>query len=271
MITAAQVKELRSLTGAGILDAKTALTETGGDIQAATDWLRAKGMSKAAKKSSRETAEGLVGITIDGNVGTIIEVNCETDFVARNSDFGVFVQSLLATGKGLASAEELLATETDGSSIAEHLTGQVAKIGENLAIRRLRTVAGTQVASYIHNAVDDNLGKIGVLVAYDGKESPEGRKIAMHIAHSNPLGISRGDVPQDMIERERQVLKQKAIDAGKPEKIIDMIIEGGIKKYLAEQTLLNQKSIFDSTRTVGDIANSAGITVTGFVRYKVGE
>jgi len=271
MITAAQVKELRSQTGAGILDAKTALTETGGDIQAATDWLRAKGMSKAAKKSSRETAEGLVGIVVDGNAGTIIEVNSETDFVARNNDFGAFVRSLLATAKGLTTVGELLATETDGTAIAEQLTEQVAKIGENLVVKRLKTVSAAHVASYIHNAVDGDLGKIGVLVAYDGDESPEGRKIAMHIAHSNPLGISHEDVPEDMIERERQVLKQKAIDSGKPENIVDKIIEGGIKKYLSEQALLNQKSIFDTNQTVGAIAKAAGITVTDFVRYKVGE
>ncbi|MCY4259246.1 MAG: translation elongation factor Ts, partial [Rhodobacteraceae bacterium] len=231
----------------------------------------AKGMSKAAKKSSRETAEGLIGIAIDGNVGTIIEVNSETDFVARNSDFGAFVRSLLATARGLSTVEDLLATEAGGATVADQVTDQVAKIGENLVVRRLETVSAAHIASYVHNAVDDDLGKIGVLVGYDGNESTEGRRIAMHIAHSNPLGISHEDVPEDLVERERQVLKQKAVDSGKPENIIDRIIEGGLKKYLSEQALLNQKYIFDTNQTVGSIAKAAGITVTGFVRYKVGE
>ena len=271
MITAAQVKELRTLTGAGILDAKTALTETGGDIASATDWLRAKGMAKAAKKSSRETAEGLVGIRVDGNNGTIIEVNSETDFVARNSNFCDFVNMLLEESPRADDVEGLLQVKRGGHSLSELVTEQIAKIGENLTVRRMKNVSGEHLAGYVHNSVGNNLGKIAVLVSYDGQAGDIGRQIAMHIAASNPIALSPDDVPAELVKRESQVLKQKAIDAGKPENIADRIVEGGLRKFMAEETLLNQKFVMDPTSTIADVSSSAGIKVTGFVRYQVGE
>lgn len=270
-VTAAMVKELRQKTGAGIMDVKKALTENGGDIEASIDWLRTRGIAKAAKKGGRATAEGLVSVHVEGGVGVAVEVNSETDFVAKNKEFRGMAEKIAKAGIHAADREALLRAAIDGSTAEEFVAGMIAKLGENLAIGRVERLTGASVASYVHMPVEPGMGKIGALVAFDGDDENAARQIAMHVAATRPIALSESDVPPDQVERERQVLAQRARESGKPEQIIEKIVAGGLKKYFSEETLLNQKFVVDPGRTVAKAAEDAGISVLGFARLEVGE
>ncbi|KFI25007.1 elongation factor Ts [Haematobacter missouriensis] len=274
-ITAQMVKELRESTGAGMMDAKKALTETDGDMEAAVDWLRTKGLAKAAKKSGRVAAEGLVGVAVDGGRGVAIEVNSETDFVAKNADFQQLVREItkvaLETGE---SVEVVKAADLNGKTVDEVLTEAIARIGENMTLRRLHVLEGDTVVSYVHNAATDGMGKIGVLVALNGpadKAQEIGKQIAMHVAATNPASLSDKDIDPALVEREKHVLSEQARESGKPEAVIEKMIEGRMKKFFEEVTLLGQKFVINPDVTVAEAAKEAGVEVTGFVRVMVGE
>jgi elongation factor Ts len=277
-ITATMVKELRDVSGAGMMDAKRALTETDGDMEAAIDWLRTKGLAKAAKKSGRTAAEGLVGVAVKGGVGVAVEVNSETDFVARNSDFQAIVRAIAEVATGCSSLEQLLGAPLDDKTVQEAVTAKIVTIGENLHLRRMASVEGDSVASYVHNAVAVNLGKIGVLVALKGTDNGIGKQIAMHVAAAAPQSLSEADLDPVVLDRERQVQTQKALEENasaakpKPDAVIhNNIIPGRMKKFLEEVTLLNQKFVINPDITVGQAAKDAGVEVTGFARLAVGE
>jgi len=270
-ITAQQVKELRESTGAGMMDAKKALTETGGDMDAAVDWLRTKGLAKAAKKSGRTAAEGLVAVAVDGGTGVAVEVNSETDFVAKNADFQEMVRGITAKALGTSSHEELLAADMGGKTVQDVVTDKIATIGENMTVRRMAALTGGKVVSYVHNAATEGMGKIGVLVAIDGADEAFARQVAMHIAAVNPAALSEADLDPAVVEKERQVQIDIARESGKPEQVIEKMIDGRMKKFMAEVTLLNQAFVVNPDVTVGQAATEAGVTVTGFVRLEVGE
>jgi len=270
-ITAAQVKELREATGAGMMDAKKALTETDGDFDAAVDWLRTKGLAKAAKKSGRTAAEGLVAVAVSGGTGVAVEVNSETDFVAKNAEFQGMVAGIAQAALAAGDLEALLAADMGGKSIADTLTDKIATIGENMGVRRMARIEGDTVVSYIHNAAADGMGKIGVLVALKGGDEGFAKQVAMHVAAVNPAALDEGDVDPAMVEKERQVQIDIARESGKPEAVIEKMIEGRMKKYLAEITLVNQAFVINPDLTVGAAAKEAGAEITGFVRLEVGE
>ena len=271
-ITAAMVKELRETSGAGMMDAKKALTETGGDMEAAIDWLRTKGLAKAAKKSGRTAAEGLVGVAVENGVGIAVEVNSETDFVARNDEFQEMVRKISKAALGAADIDALKRADVGGKSVEDFVTDKVATIGENMAVRRLGRVSGDSVAAYVHNAaVPDEMGKIGVLVAMKGADTGIGKQIAMHIAAASPASLSEEDLDPAAIEREKAILTEQARESGKPENIIENMIKGRMKKYFEEVTLLNQKFVINPDITVAQAAKDAGVEVTAFVRMAVGE
>jgi elongation factor Ts len=270
-ITATMVKELRDASGAGMMDAKKALTETNGDMEAAVDWLRTKGLAKAAKKSGRTAAEGLVGVAVNGGVGVIVEVNSETDFVARNSDFQEIVRAIAEVATGCADIEALRKAPLGEKPVEEAVTEKISTIGENLHLRRMAVVEGETVASYVHNAVADGLGKIGVVVALKGADTGIGKQIAMHIAATNPASLSDRDLDPALIEREKNVLTEQARESGKPEAVIEKMIVGRMNKYFEEVTLLNQKFVINPDITVAQAAKDAGVEVTGFARLAVGE
>ena len=270
-ITATMVKQLRDQTGAGMMDAKKALTETDGDIEAAVDWLRTKGLAKAAKKSGRTAAEGLVGVDVDGGRGVAIEVNSETDFVAKNADFQEMVRDFTKAALGASDLDALNAADLGGKSVADTLTAKIATIGENMTLRRMTSVEGETIAAYIHNQVADGLGKIGVLVALKGTDNGIGRQIAMHVAAANPASLSEADIDPALVEREKSVLTEQARESGKPEQVIEKMIAGRMNKFFEEVTLLKQKFVVNPDVTVGDAAAEAGVEVLGFVRLEVGE
>ncbi|MGR3756196.1 MAG: translation elongation factor Ts [Tranquillimonas sp.] len=270
-ITAAQVKELREKTGAGMMDAKKALTENDGDMEAAVDWLRTKGLAKAAKKSGRTAAEGLVAVAVDGKRGVAVEVNSETDFVAKNAEFQNMVAAIAAAGLNVDDVEALKAQPIDGKPVETVLTDAIAKIGENMTLRRMAKIEGETVAHYIHNAAGQNMGKIGVLVAMSGDDVEFGRQVAMHIAAVNPASLDEGSLDPALVEREKQVLSEQARESGKPEQVIEKMISGRMQKYFSEVTLLNQAFVINPDVTVGQAAKDAGVTITGFVRLEVGE
>ena len=274
-ITAAMVKELRESTGAGMMDAKKALTETDGDMEAAVDWLRTKGLAKAAKKSGRVAAEGLVGVAVGDSRGVAIELNSETDFVAKNADFQKIVREItdlaLSTGEDL---EVLRQTHLNGKSVDEVLTEAIARIGENMTLRRMHVLDGDTIVSYVHNAAAEGMGKIGVLVALNGdkaKAQELGKQIAMHIAATNPASLSEADLDPALVEREKNVLTEQARESGKPEAVIEKMIEGRMAKFLEEVTLLGQKFVINPAVTVAQAATDAGVEVTGYARVEVGE
>jgi elongation factor Ts len=271
-ITAAQVKELRESTGAGMMDAKKALTETDGDMEAAVDWLRTKGLAKAAKKSGRAAAEGLVAVaTADGH-GVAVEVNSETDFVARNHEFQQMVGRIANVAMGVRDVDGLRAATYDGGkSVAEVVTERVATVGENMAVRRMAMLEGQGVVAYVHNAVAPGMGRIGVLVAFEGSDDGFARQVAMHVAAVNPASLSEDDLDPAVVEKERQVQIDIARESGKPEGVIEKMIGGRMKKYMSEVTLLNQDFVVNPDLTVGAAAKEAGVTITGFVRMEVGE
>lgn len=270
-ITAALVKELRDTTGAGMMDAKKALTETGGDMEAAIDWLRTKGLAKAAKKSGRTAAEGLVAVKVDGGKGVAVEVNSETDFVAKNAEFQEFVAGIAAAATGVSNVEALKEADLGGKSIGDTLTDKIATIGENMSIRRMASIEGGSVVSYVHNAAADGMGKIGVLVALSGDNAEFGKQAAMHIAAVNPASLSEDDLDPAVVEKEKAVQMDIARESGKPEAVIEKMIIGRMKKYMAEVTLLNQSFVVNPDLTVGAAAKEAGVEITGFVRLEVGE
>ncbi len=277
-ITASMVKELRENTGAGMMDAKKALTETNGDMEAAVDWLRTKGLAKAAKKAGRVAAEGLVGVAVEGNRGVAVEVNSETDFVAKNADFQGLVRSITAAALTVNDLDALKATQLSDKTVEDTLNAAIATIGENMTLRRMSVIEGESVAAYVHNAAADGLGKIGVLVALKGADNGIGKQLAMHIAATAPMSLGEADLDPTVVEREREVQTQKALEENaastkpKPDAVIhNNIIPGRMKKFLEEVTLLGQKFGFNPDVTVEQAAKDAGVEITGFLRIAVGE
>jgi len=273
-ITAAMVKELRESTGAGMMDAKKALQETSGDMEAAVDWLRTKGLAKAAKKSGRIAAEGLVAVAVEGGKGVAVEVNSETDFVGKNADFQTMVRDIARTALTVDSTEALAAAPLNGKPVSEVLTDAIARIGENMTLRRMVAVEGDTVVSYVHNAAAPGMGTIGVLVAVKGdadKAQELGRQIAMHIAATSPASLSEADLDPALVEREKSVLTEQARESGKPEAVIEKMIQGRMSKFFEEVTLLGQKFVINPDITVAQAAKDAGIEVTGYARVAVGE
>ncbi|AXT26071.1 elongation factor Ts [Ruegeria sp. AD91A] len=270
-ITAAMVKELRDSTGAGMMDAKKALTETGGNMDEAVDWLRTKGLAKAAKKSGRTAAEGLVAVHVNDGNGVAVEVNSETDFVAKNAEFQEMVGKIAYAAEGVDNVEELLAADLGGKTVADTLTDKIATIGENMSVRRMAKLSGDTVVSYVHNAATNGMGKIGVLVALTGGDEAIGKQVAMHIAAVNPAALSEADMDPAVVEKEKQVQMDIARESGKPEQVIEKMIEGRMKKFVAESTLLNQQFVVNPDLTVEAAAKEAGATITGFIRLEVGE
>ena len=285
-ITAALVKDLREKTGAGMMDCKNALGETNGDIEAAIDWLRKKGLAKAAKKSGRVAADGLVGVAIEANFGVVVEVNSETDFVARNDDFQALVRGILAVAldKGEHADAEAIkgAHYTGGGTVADAIANGIATIGENLTLRRaagLHVHAGV-IGHYVHAQIVDGLGKIGVIVALEStgdadKLTALGRQVAMHIAASSPIALDAAGIDPAVVAREKNVLAEK--NAGKPAHVLEKIVESGLKTYYKEVTLLDQPYVHDSSKTVAQAVKEAEKTVgapivlKGFYRYALGE
>lgn len=286
-ITAAMVKELREKTGAGMMDCKKALGETDGDIDAAVDWLRTKGLAAAQKKSGRTAADGLVGVVTSGTSGAVVEVNAETDFVARNEIFQDFVSTVadLALSNG-ADQSTVLGTGYPGESrtVEEQLTHNIATIGENMSMRRMTSLSVEKgaVCSYMHNAVKGGLGKIGVLVALKSDASvdalePVGKQLAMHVAAAAPQALTSDELDADVVARERAVLSEKAKESGKPDNIVEKMVEGGVKKFFKEVVLLEQISVIDGktpvTKWLEEQSKEVGspIEIAGFVRYQLGE
>ncbi|NOX72305.1 MAG: elongation factor Ts [Alphaproteobacteria bacterium] len=270
-ITAKLVKELRDTSGVGMMDAKRALTEANGDMEAAIDWLRTKGLAKAAKKSGRTAAEGLVGVTSENGVGVVVEVNSETDFVAKNADFQGMVAAITSAAMGVNDLEGLLAADLDGKTVADVVTEKIITIGENMNVRRMARIEGDSVASYVHNAAAPGMGNIGVLIALKGEDNGIGHQIAMHVAAINPASLSEADLDPAVVEREKNVLTEQARESGKPENIIENMIKGRMKKFFSEVTLLNQAFVVNPDLTVGQAAKDAGVEVLGFVRLEVGD
>tara|TARA_R110000765_G_scaffold74324_3_gene145654 strand:+ start:580 stop:1455 length:876 start_codon:yes stop_codon:yes gene_type:complete len=270
-ITASMVKELRDTTGAGMMDAKKALTETDGDMEAAVDWLRTKGLAKAAKKSGRTAAEGLVAVKVEGGHGVAVEVNSETDFVGKNADFQKMVAGIANAAVSVSDIDALNAADMGGKPVSTVITDAIATIGENMSVRRMQSIDGDLVVSYVHNAAAPDMGKIGVLVAMTGGDEALGKQIAMHIAAVNPASLSEEDLDPAVVEKEKQVQMDIARESGKPEAVIEKMITGRMQKYMSEVTLLNQAFVVNPDVTVGAAAKEAGATITGFVRLEVGE
>ena len=284
-ISAQMVKELRESTGAGMMDCKAALTETDGNMQEAQDWLRKKGLSKAAKKAGRVAAEGLVGLLVQGTKGVLVELNSETDFVARNDLFQGLVKMIADVALGVGSdVEKIKAAKAGSITVAESINDTIAKIGENMTLRRAAAVSVGKgaIGSYVHNSVGDGIGKIGVLVAIEsaGKAdalAPIARQVAMHVASANPQSVDPSGLDPAVVEREKNVLADKFRQQGKPENVIGKIVESGLKTFYKEATLLEQPFIFDDKKSVAralkEVEGQAGgtIKVAGFVRYALGE
>ena len=284
-ISASMVKELRDKTGAGMMDCKAALGESGGDLESAVDWLRKKGLAKAAKKAGRVAAEGLIGIAIASNKGIVVEVNSETDFVARNDLFQGLVKMIadvaLTTG---TDVDKILAGRVGDRTVADAITETIAKVGENMTLRRAASVSVGKgvVASYVHNSVIDGLGRIGVIVGLESTGDADelkafGRMVAMHIASANPLAIEPSGLDAATVEREKNILAEKFKAQGKPANVIEKIVESGLKTFYKEVCLLDQGFIFDDKKSVAQAVKEAEgkvgapIKVTGFARYALGE
>ena len=272
MISALLVKELREKSGAGMMDAKKALLETDGDLEAAQDWLRTKGLLKAEKKSSRIAADGLVGVKVQGNEGMIVELNSETDFVATNKEFIDLVDLILNEGFGVEEKDELLNKSVTGKPLQEVINSKIATIGENISLRRATCLKGTNVYSYVHNSVSSNCGKIGVLVSLEGKKDDDlGKKLAMHIAATAPLAVSEKDIDTNIVNRERKIISEQLSAEGKPADIAEKILSGKLKKFYQENTLLNQKFVMDPDSSIQQVLENNKQNLISFVRFKVGE
>ena len=265
------VKELRETTGAGMMDAKKALTETDGDFEAAIDWLRTKGLAKAAKKSSRVAAEGLVAVATSDGKGVAVEVNSETDFVAKNSDFQEMVKAITNAALNVSNTDELASTSINGKTVADTLTDNIAKIGENMTLRRMQSIEAERVVTYVHNSATQDMGQIGVLVAINGANTEFARQVAMHVAAANPQALSATELDQSIVEREKNILTEQARESGKPEQVIEKMIQGRMKKFLAEVTLLGQDFVINPDLTVEAAAKEAGVEIVSYVRMAVGE
>ena len=240
-------------------------------MDAAIDWLRTKGLAKAAKKSGRTAAEGLVAVNVSGGRGVAVEVNSETDFVAKNAEFQDMVRAIATAANGVADIDALQGADMGGKSVAETVTDKIATIGENMSVRRMASVEGETVVSYIHNAATDGMGKIGVLVAMTGADNGIGKQIAMHIAAANPAALNEASLDPAVVEKEKQVQMDIARESGKPEAVIEKMIVGRMKKFLAEVTLTGQAFVVNPDQTVAEAAAEAGVEITGFVRLEVGE
>jgi elongation factor Ts len=284
-ITAAMVKELRDVSGAGMMDCKKALGETAGDLEAAVDWLRTKGLATAAKKAGRTASEGLVGVVVSGTKGAAVEVNSETDFVAKNDQFQAFVRGVtelaLTTGD---SVDALLGASMGEGSVQDVLTSNIATIGENQSVRRVATltVGEGAVVSYVHNAAGAGLGKIGVLVALEGNADKDaietlGKQLAMHIAAASPLALNGDGLDPALVERERAIAMEKAAESGKPADIISKMVDGAMAKFRKENALLSQLFVMDNKTPIADVVASAAkaaggsIALTNYVRFQLGE
>jgi elongation factor Ts len=284
-VSASMVKELREQTGAGMMDCKSALNETGGNLEAAVDWLRKKGLSKAAKKADRLAADGLVGVAIAGTKGILVEVNSETDFVARNDMFQGLVKMIADAALTAGSdVNKILAAKAGSITIADAIADTIAKVGENMTLRRAAelSVGKGVVASYVHNSVIDGLGRIGVIVALESAGKPDelkafGRMVAMHVASANPQAIDPSGLDPAVVEREKNVLAEKFKAQGKPANVIEKIVESGLKTFYKEVCLLDQPFIFDDKKTVAqaikEAESKAGapIKIVGFKRFALGE
>ncbi|WP_444462109.1 translation elongation factor Ts [Rhodobacter capsulatus] len=281
-VTAQMVKELRETTGAGMMDAKKALTECDGNMDAAIDWLRTKGLAKAAKKADRVAAEGLIGVAVTTGRGVAIEINSETDFVAKNTDFQALVRDVAKTALEVGESVEVVkAAALNGKTVDEVISEAIARIGENMTFRRLHVLEGDTIVSYVHNAAAPEMGKIGVLVALKGdaaKAQEIGKQFAMHIAATAPVALNEASLDPAILERELQVQTAKALEENatsakpKPEQVIhNNIIPGRMKKFLEESTLVNQKFVMNPDVTVAQAATEAGVEITGFARLVVGE
>jgi elongation factor Ts len=283
-ITAAMVKELREKTGAGMMDCKAALSEVGGDIEAGVDWLRKKGLSKAAKKSDRIAAEGLIGLTAQATKGTVVEVNSETDFVAKNDTFQNLVKNITQVAHKIGTDVEAVkaAAYPGGGTVADAIANAIATVGENMTLRRAASlsVGSGVVASYMHTQTAEGLGRIGVLVALESTGNAEvlsafGRQVGMHVAAMNPVALDGSSVDPAILEREKAILMEK--NAGKPPHVMEKIVESGLKSYFKEVTLLEQPFALDGSKTVGqatkELEGKAGapVKISGFVRYALGE
>ncbi|MEK9725669.1 MAG: translation elongation factor Ts [Rhodospirillaceae bacterium] len=286
-ITAALVKELREKTGAGMMDCKKALAETDADVEAAVDWLRTKGLAAAAKKAGRAASEGLIGVAVDGNVGAMVEINAETDFVARNDTFQGFVSTVAGVALSVGDDRDAInAADIPGGerNVGDELTHLIATIGENMTLRRAASVKVTNgvLASYIHNAIAPGLGKIGVLVGLEstgdaGKLAELGKQIAMHIAAAKPMSVSQADLDAEALERERAVLSEQARESGKPEEIVAKMVEGRLRKYYEEVCLLDQVFVIDGETKISKVLENATgdvgapIAIVGFALLVLGE
>ena len=284
-ITAAMVKELREKSGAGMMDCKTALNESGGDMEAAVDWLRTKGLAKAAKKAGRVAAEGLVGVAADGNKAAVVELNSETDFVARNEGFQELVTKVTKIAVGTdGSVEALAAADLDGKPVSEAITDAIATIGENMTLRRSAVLGVNEgvVSTYVHGKVVEGLGKIGVLVALESSGDKDklnalGRQIAMHVAATSPLALNTDELDPAVVEREKTVFSEQARESGKPENIIEKMVEGRLRKFYEEVTLVKQAFVINPDQTVEQaveaLAKELGteVKLSGFVRFALGE
>jgi elongation factor Ts len=285
-ITAAAVKELRERTGAGMMDCKKALAEAGGEMEPAVDWLRAKGLAAAAKKAGRTAAEGLVGVAVEGNRGAVVEVNSETDFVAKNEQFQNFVREAARLALASGGDVDILAGSQfpGGGTVAEALTNNIATIGENQSLRRAAVleVGEGAVVTYVHNSVVPGLGKIGVLVALESAAGPDvlqplGKQLAMHIAAANPLALDADSLSSTLVERERGIAMEKAKESGKPANIVEKMVEGSIAKFRKDNALLSQLFVIDNKTPVAEVVAATakeagtGIELKGFVRFQLGE
>ena len=270
-VTAQMVKELRDSTGAGMMDAKKALTETDGDMEAAVDWLRTKGLAKAAKKAGRTAAEGLVGVAMQPGRAVAVEVNSETDFVGKNAEFQALVAAVTKAALGVPGLEALKAADLGGKTVELTVTEAIARIGENLGLRRMAVVEAETVVSYVHNAAADGMGRIGVLGGVKGTNATFARQVAMHVAATSPASLGEADLDPALIEREKNILTEQARESGKPEAVIAKMILGRMAKFFEEVTLLGQKFVLNPDLTVAQAATEAGVEITGFVRMAVGE
>ncbi|MBK8629197.1 MAG: elongation factor Ts [Sphingomonadales bacterium] len=285
-ITAAMVKDLREKSGAGMMDCKKALAETNGDIEAAIDWLRAKGMATASKKSSRTAAEGLVGVAVSGATGVAVEVNSETDFVAKNEQFQAFVKNVVQVALDGSDDVEAIkaAAYPGGGTVSEALTENIASIGENQNLRRAKKLSVSQgvVVPYVHNAVVPGLGKIGVLVALESAAATDklealGKQLAMHVAAAFPIALDESGVSAETIERERAIAQEKAAESGKPAEVVAKMVDGAVAKFLKENTLINQLFVIDGKTKISDVVAAAGkeagspIVLKDYVRFQLGE
>ena len=272
MISALLVKELREKSGAGMMDAKKALLETDGDLEAAQDWLRTKGLLKAEKKSSRVAADGLVGVRVHENVGMMIELNSETDFVATNKEFTDLVDLILDEGFGITDKDKLLNKSISGKNIQEIINNKIATIGENISLRRVISIKGSNIYFYLHNSVSKDCGKIGVLVSLEGNNDDDfGKKLAMHIAATSPLAMSEDDLDSDLVDREKKIIREQLVSEGKPADIAEKILSGKLKKFYEENTLLNQKFVMDPDASIRQVLEKNNQVLINFVRFKVGE